>query len=378
MTTENIDYRLGAKDTGAVAAFQRLRTELWNNEKALNTVGRQGKLTSTALKDAAGVLGPEFQLLGDRIDHISGALADFSGAGLLAKASLASLVAVGSFEVGNMLGNLVFQTAEWTKQLEEARTAIRETNSELAKSARERAQGLSQEQIQEEIKGTEASIARLQAQIDKSNMAILNFSGGQFLGFGESDRREQVKNFELQIEQQKALREAYRETEQSMKEQAIAAAKAEQARIIESSRSDNEKALQEIRALEQAQADYLGTLDAELVRVREGEEAYLRLTLEKKKFSEETIKAALARQKELDVIRTENAEKSRRTEMRSSRLPEVRAEQQRFLTRGPGMKGEEKLLAALKEQIAKEDAMLAEQKKQTKVLENRLPRESTR
>jgi hypothetical protein len=83
------------------------------------------------------------------------------------------------------------------------------------------------------------------------------------------------------------------------------------------------------------QADYLEGLQLELVRVRDGEEAYTRLTLAKQGFTEATIDSAIAMKAELDALRNvSKGSPSSPTPGQQSLPGLVQATQQRFITRG--------------------------------------------
>jgi hypothetical protein len=74
--SEDIRWKFSTDESGAVAGLKRMRNEVLNNDVALKNIGQQGKLTGKSLKDMASFLGPEFQILGDRMDHVTGALGD--------------------------------------------------------------------------------------------------------------------------------------------------------------------------------------------------------------------------------------------------------------------------------------------------------------
>lgn len=395
MSTEDIKFRLTTDEAGAVAGFKRFRNEVLNNDKALQQVGKQGKLTSMALKDAANVVGPEFAILGDRIDHITGALADVNGASLIAKASLVGLVAVGSFEVGNMLSELILQTEAWKEANAKTVEGIGADFEYLGKIGQDRFEQevkLAELAVTQEQKNNELTTIRLRKLAELSeaqeslvkrqqelNMAMDN----DLLGYGTEDNaiaqeavaidERRVKMLKEQLELVTNLRDAKEsdlEIEIRLRQEAANAIKAQ-----------NEEAQRQAQIqanLQSTQENYLANLDAELVRIRDGEEAYMRLTLAKQGFNEETIESALRVKAEINELselrKTRDAEAARPSEqgtpasIRVSRPGELRGEQQRFLTRGVGMRGEEKLLAAAKEQAQRSKDLLAEAKKQTALL----------
>jgi hypothetical protein len=104
----------------------------------------------------------------------------------------------------------------------------------------------------------------------------------------------------------------------------------------------------------------------------------MRLTLAKRGFTEESINSALALKAEI----TELSEAAKVREKggtagggMSLQAPgQVQGTQARFVTRGIGMSGQDKILEATRKQIEKQEALLTEQKKQTQILQDRLPR----
>jgi hypothetical protein len=370
--SEDIQFKITADESGALNAFKRVRSEVLNNEHSLQEVGKQGKITSTALKDAANVLGPEFQILGDRIDHITGALGDVNGASLAAKASLVTLVAVGGFEVGRMIGDWISGTQRWIDELKEAEAISAKMQSRVQSNTQERAGGLASDQLQNELRGTADAIQRIQEQIKQSDMALLNFSGGNwvpFFGGGEQVRRETVDSLKKQLESQRQLHQTYQDeiakrAKDARDEEAkqIQATVEQEAKAIEAKQSDNDK-------LVKSQDDYLASLDLELLKLREGEEAYERKRLAMLDYSDTTIEKALQIKAAIEQeTRLQRESEGRNDLVRIGQRGEVRGDQQRFITRGPGMKGEEKLLAAAKEQAQRAAEMLKEAKKQTALL----------
>ena len=47
--SEDINIRIKSDESGAVAGFKRLRSEVLNNEKAIKEIGTQGRLSGKAL-----------------------------------------------------------------------------------------------------------------------------------------------------------------------------------------------------------------------------------------------------------------------------------------------------------------------------------------
>lgn len=376
---EDIQFKITADEAGAVNAFKRVRNEVLNNEHGLKQVGKQGKITSTALKDAANVLGPEFGMLGDRIDHISGALGDIKGASLIAKASLVTLVAVGGLEIGKMIGDWAFETSRWKDELEAASKKVAELQKQVSSNAAARASGMTQEELQTEIRGVTDSIQRQVKQVEESEKAWSNFSTGDYWIVGENNRRKEVEQTNKNIEAQRDLLKVYQNAQKEQrKAEESSTAKAEidrqkaEADAIKMKNDALEKQTAEQDRHNQTQTDYLANLDLELVKLKEGEEAYERKRMEMLKYSDTTIEKALqikaAIEQESQLRRASESSESSGPTGSIGQRGEIRGDQQRFITRGIGMKGDEKLLAAAKEQAQRAKDLLAESKKQTALL----------
>lgn len=405
MTTSDINIKINADEKGAVAGLRRLRSEVLNNEKGLDGLARQGKMTGTALKDAAGMLGPEFQILGDRIDHITGALGDIKGAGLMAKASLVALVAVGAFEVGKMIGDFIFKTKEWEEASKKAAQAMIEQAAFLNKQSSERIAreikianlAETSEQRRNELIKLRGQLVQQQtdAELDMAEAmkAVTIAQSNDVFGYGTQDNAIAEEGLKIAKERVSQLREqvALVEKEQSgatgraaelERREAAAKKRADADREAVKAIEDKAKAEQDAQAIAErlnaTQADYLSNLEMELVKIKEGEEAYLRLTLAKQGFNEETINSALALKAEITELSELDKERQKeKTEKDStSRLTApgaVQATEARGLTRGIGMRGQDKILAATQEHIKKSQELLAEARRQTELLKNRLP-----
>ena len=379
MSTEDIRIKLQADESGAVNAFRKLRSEVLNNEQGLKQLGQQGKMTGKGLKDMASFLGPEFQILGDRLDHVSGAMADIKGAGLLAKGAMIGLVATAGFQVGKMIGDWVFETEKWKKALEDARGEADRLNSKLLEGARERASEFTTEQLETELAGVDNQIGQLGGSIGtlRDELNQMNILSRTFTA-GVAERTESIAILEQEREAARKTREMYQGLLREREKQAEKAREAEEAKVLAEEARAAEQAAAAAQRLIETQEDYLFQLDAELVKIRDGEEAYIRLTLAKRGFTEESINSAVALKAEISEL-SEAAKARERSGTGAGGISvsapgQVQGTQARFITRGIGMSGQDKILEATRKQIEKQEALLAEQKKQTQILQDRLPR----
>jgi hypothetical protein len=361
--TDDIRFKITADEQGAVASFKRLRQEILNNEHGLKSIGQEGKMSGKALKDMASFLGPEFQILGDRLDHVSGALQDIKGAGFVAKAALVGLVATAGFQVGQMIGNWVFETEKWKKELDDALALSEKLNQENVKLSQSEVSGMSDEQIKSQLSGIDAAIARSRAEIESYNKAF--FQTGEIAGA--------ISLAEQRIKEQQELRKVFMEAhKERMKMQTDEYKSAQLAIELQKQADEAEKERlarvkqeqSEQERLAQAQNDFLASLELEITRLKEGEEAYIKLKLAKQGFTEETIAASLAMKAEIDALKKEQQIKSETKQERDFQAPGmVQATQQRFITRGTGSSVQDKILQEMKQQIKIQQEQLAETRK---------------
>jgi hypothetical protein len=375
MSTEDIRIKLQADESGAVNAFRKLRSEVLNNEQGLKQLGQQGKMTGKGLKDMASFLGPEFQILGDRLDHVSGAMADIKGAGMLAKGAMIGLVATAGFQVGQMIGNWVFETEKWKEALADARKEADALNAKMLQGARERTSELSVEQLERELGGTSQNIGEITDQINKLKREAEEWSLSNTLRIGTEDRQNEIGTLEQEREAARKLRDMYQETLAARQKQAEQAREAEEAKALAEEARAAEQAAAAAQRLVETQEDYLFTLEAELVKIKEGEDAYMRLTLAKRGFTEESINSALALKAEISEL-SEAAKARERSGtsgsgggMSITAPGQVQGTQARFITRGTGSSVQDKILEATRKQIEQQRAMLEEQKKTARILE---------
>jgi chromosome segregation ATPase len=376
MSTEDIRIKLQADESGAVNSFRKLRTEVLNNEQGLKRLSDQGKITGKGLRDMAGMLGPEFGQLGNSIDQITGGLKNAQGAGMMAKGAMVGLVAVAGFQVGKMIGDWVFETEKWKKALEDARNEADRLNNKLFEGARDRASEFTTEQLETELAGVDNQISHLGGSIGtlRDELNQMNILSRTFTA-GVAERQESIAILEKEREAARKTREMYQKLLQEREKQAEQAREANAAKKAAEEARETEKAAAAAQQLIDTQEDYLFQLEAELVKIKEGEEAYMRLTLAKRGFTEETINSAIALRAEIDQLNKEKkAKDDKETKVGSvsvSAPGQVQATQQRFLTRGIGMTGQEKILAETKKQI---ELQLEAQRRVARILEDRLPR----
>ena len=332
--SEDIRFKISADESGAVNAFKKVRSEVLNNEHGLKSLNQEGKVTGKALKDMASVLGPEFSILGDRVGQVTGALNDARGAGLAAKAGLVGLVAVAGVQVGRMIGDWVFETQKWQDELSKAIELSSKLNQGFVKSARDRASAMSTDELMSELTGLDKALARAQSQLAGYDKAI---SVPFFGRTGEVEAS--VRILEEQIKNQRELRDVFMEAVTQRNKENSEEFKANQERIkqeMELVKQKEKAAADEQRRIE-LQETTLDNLALEIVRLKEGEEAYTRLSLAKQGFTQDTIDAAVAMKAEIEALKqVDKVTPDKTKEIRDNTPGSIQATQQRFITRGSG------------------------------------------
>jgi hypothetical protein len=302
---------------------------------------------------------------------------------LLAKGAMIGLVATAGFQVGKMIGDWVFETEKWKETLADARKEADALNAKMLQGARERTSELSVEQLERELGGTSQNIGEITDQINKLKREAEEWSLSNTLRIGTEDRQNEIGTLEQEREAARKLRDMYQETLAARQKQAEQAREAEEAKALAEEARAAEQAAAAAQRLVETQEDYLFTLEAELVKIKEGEDAYMRLTLAKRGFTEESINSALALKAEITEL-TEAAKARERSGtsgsgggMSITAPGQVQGTQARFITRGTGSSVQDRLLETAKQQAAQQKAMLEEQRRTREAIEQRMPREST-
>jgi hypothetical protein len=385
--TEDIKIKISADDVQATEAFKKIAKNAKAAEEAMKAIDQEAKVVKGSFEELSKY--GNFDDVTQEAKALKNEIKGLENLNLQASVSLIKETAKVSFEVGQQIGNWVWGVDDFNAELDKTNQSIMKMYDEIEARARSRGQGMGLEQIKQEIDGYEQSIARLTKQQNELNEENFRFE----LSADKESVATAIKNQERLRD---ALKEVYEqrskepppaprgENEQVMAQ--FVNMTREEAQAFREAQHEAELYIAEqekLNRLKETQSNYLANLDAELVRIKEGEEAYLRLTLAKQGFNDESIEAAVRLKaeinelNELEKIRLKEAETVETKEsIRVSRPGELQSEQQRFITRGPGMKGEEKILAATQKQVEMQQALLAEQKKQRQLLEQRLPRET--
>jgi DNA repair exonuclease SbcCD ATPase subunit len=138
--SESVKIVIDADDL-ASAKVAAAAKNVENNIKAIKSSGENAKKSTEFFGTIAGALGgSELASYASQLAGVTEKTSQFAevqklgGAGALAfKAGLVAAVGVISFQVGQALGNVIFQTEDWTKKLAEATARAKELSAEAAK-----------------------------------------------------------------------------------------------------------------------------------------------------------------------------------------------------------------------------------------------------
>lgn len=217
MATESVKILIEAEDQ-ASAKIAAASKEVENRIKNIKDVGGKAKASTEFIGTLANSLGgSELSSYASQLAGLTEKVGQFSevskvgGAGAMAfKAGLVGVVGVLSFQVGNALGNMIFETDKWNKELEKSIDLSKKMASELNRLADVRISDTladirfiedPEKQIEEmrklresaakEVDGIVASIARLEKEMSASSF---DQDANIFSVFGSSDMRtEEIK-----------------------------------------------------------------------------------------------------------------------------------------------------------------------------------------
>lgn len=142
MATESVKILIEAEDKASaqiVAATKKIDGAV----KSTKEMTKNAKSSTEIFGSLAGALGgSEIGSFASQIGGLTGKLGEFAevsklgGAGALAfKAGLVGVVGVMSFQVGNALGNMIFETDKWNKELEKSIELSKKMAAELNRLA---------------------------------------------------------------------------------------------------------------------------------------------------------------------------------------------------------------------------------------------------
>lgn len=221
MASESVQILIEAEDK-ASAKIASATQAIDQNIKSVKDTGAKAKASTEFLGVLAGQLGgTELASYAGQLAGVTEKVGQFAemqkvgGAGaLLFKAGLVSLVATLAVNIGQSLGNIIFQTDKWNKKLEEARQQIRELAQatagvqnlrfsqdmeeiELIRDPDEQQQVAHEyfTNVSNDLKTVEVSLARNISELDKMKKAW-NITG-------EAKANIKIKQDEIDLEREK-------------------------------------------------------------------------------------------------------------------------------------------------------------------------------
>lgn len=378
MTTASAKVIIDAEDL----ASKKIEAAARNVEKNVNQikeVGGQAKASTEFIGTLATTLG------GSEIGSYAGQLAQLTervsafsevskagGAGALAfKAGLVGLVGTITFSAGKAIGDIVFQTSRWTKELEAAADAANELNAAVLRSAstnfsgqmggidlirdpEEQKQAITGllEQIDRDIAAKNSQIANYQkeiAAVDETWSGFFSKVSGDVRGINEANKvqvEEAKKHKEILKEQALELRKRLSVEQEAME------LKREQNALQDKSDAYVESLRQELELLKASKDEVLAITAARnttandrgvaeqllrerdaIIKRKEAEKEAARMAEQAAKEREASIKRLQAEQERLQETMVKEADAlSRRMNADTS----LTGSQSRLLTRGPG------------------------------------------
>lgn len=378
--------------------------------KGIKDVGGKAKASTEFIGTLANVMG------GSQLGAYSGQLAQLTerisafsevsragGAGAFAfKAGLAAVVATLSFKVGEMIGNVVFQTAKLTREFERAKEAAADLNAELGRSRdkqfsnqledielirdpeeKRAAQEALFKQLDNDVQGITAQLKASQKAADEWADAW-QITGNRKAYAEEAQRQVEIDKQRLeQAKQQRDLlrdelserkrindqiradneaaaqaeRDAARAKEEAERAAAAAAEQAAQKRIAEAER------------IADVQKREVERLKEQRIELEQGAEAARAYRLEQEGLDKATAQRLAKEQSEIDQLREKKAEDERLASLGPQQIGS-QAVQSRLLTRGPAERGIDKISKNTEKTVDKLDQLIeAFKSKQTPSLQ---------
>ena len=199
--SKDVTIVLEAQDKASVV-LEQVAKSVENNVKQIKGVGDTTKKSTELVGQLANALGQtglgsyagQFAALTEKVSAFSEVMKAGNGGALAFKAGLVGLVGVIAFQIGNALGNVIFQTKEWTKALEEANAKSKElaqlnlsslgrqfadarTDIELIRDPEGKRQAYQAlfDQLNENVAGTENQVRRQAAVVAEWEAAWFKF-----------------------------------------------------------------------------------------------------------------------------------------------------------------------------------------------------------
>lgn len=254
MASEAVKILIEAEDL-ASAKVAQAAAKIDQNVKKIKDVGKNAKASTEFIGQLAGQLGgSEIGAFAGQLGGLTEKISQFSevsklgGAGAMAfKAGLVGVVAALSYNIGKSIGDIVFETERWNKELADAITLQDRLNAKLRDFAAERMKSQAAEvsAIEDPAKQLEAiervnkayddqalSIGKTIAEMEKQKSKIDDFDefvlGGFVKTASEFEREEIDRNIAAQKEMLQTIRDQQIAFAKNVEEQRNARIEAEE------------------------------------------------------------------------------------------------------------------------------------------------------
>ena len=261
---EAIRYRISAEDA-ATQKFRQVREEVEKNVKQVREVGSKAKASTEFVGTLANAMGGsgigqyagQVAQLTERISAFS-EVSKAGGAGALAfKAGLVGAAGVIGFQIGKALGDVIFQTEKWNKELAKSLEIAKAVGSELQTAFGKQ---LSRQQVMIDLivddGERQKAIEKFQATLERD----VDFHQSRVRALSKAGRLDEINQNALEDSKQRVA--ALREELQALRDRHGEGAKAmelakKQKADFEKSKNDAEAAANKARQDAAAQADKL-------------------------------------------------------------------------------------------------------------------------
>jgi hypothetical protein len=372
------------------------------NIKAVKDVGKSAKASTDFFGSLANSLGGnQLGAYASELSNLTSKVSSFSevskagGAGALAfKAGLIGVAATLSFKVGQALGDVIFQTKEWTKELAKATEEAQKLSQAVLRAAGNSFQAQVQqidfiEDPEVKKKATEELIRQLDQDIEAKNKQIAQYrkqvsdvdeTWSGFFSKVSGDVRAINEQNKAQAEEAQKLKEIYKEQALELRKKLVADEEAlkleekkraeaeaikrqleeqkkaaeEEKRIAAEKKRAADEELAAAKRIEDIRQREILRLKEQRILLTEGAEAAKRFSLEQQGIDAESARRIAASEAELKKMQEKD------TSFSGTVGVGQQAVQSRLLTRGPAERGIDKIEKNTKDALGRFDNMIRE------------------
>lgn len=348
MTTEDVKYVIDAEDK-ASAKLRRSKDEAKKLVGEVKNLGGQSKASAELVGTLASQVGNagfgsaagEVAQLIERVSAFSDVAKGGGKAALLFKGGVAAAAGVIAFKLGNAIGDIIFDTQRWKREMADATAQITENAGRLTNSISrgfssqltmiqstvnsiERSDKLNDffERAKKESTGAANNVERLRKKIKEMEADLVGFRG---VGFQSENHKALIESTKAELENAKAILETRRSQQQQLQDMLSPAAKIlknAQARLAAQQKSDEVmKSLTHQLNLARATGEervrlelkYSGVLEKDLERAMAFRELIQKQADDEKAKADAEKKAhdaKVARQKEFQRMQQEAAKQT--------------------------------------------------------------------